>query len=152
VIVREPVDVVVERENAGGGANAGLAHRAAKALLPAPDLVDEIARAGDHGADRRTEPFREIDPGGIPTRGHVARGNARGDAGVHEPRAIHVGGEAAGSGDFHDVIEIRFVPDRAAADIGGLFDADDGLRRLVTRARVKRCAKSIGRKFSVGAL
>ena len=36
-----------------------------------------------------------------------------------------------GLGDFHDLIERGLLPDRAAADIGGLLDADHGLRRLV---------------------
>src|ERR1017187_7739678 len=43
VVARKPVDMVVEGVDAGGRANAGLAHRAAQPLLPAPDLVDEIA-------------------------------------------------------------------------------------------------------------
>jgi hypothetical protein len=76
VIVRQPVDVVVERVNAGGGANAGLPHRAAKPLLPAPDLVDETARAGDGSADRGAEAFGEIEPGGIPPHRHIAGADA----------------------------------------------------------------------------
>ena len=32
---------------------------------------------------------------------------------------------------LHDLIERGLLPDRAAADIGGLLDADEGLRRLV---------------------
>ena len=48
-------------------------------------------------------------------------------------------------------IEIGLLPDRAAADIGGLLDADQGLRRLVARARMKRPAKRVGRELSVGA-
>ena len=55
VILRKPIDMVIEGISAGGGTNAGLAHRAAKALLPAPDLVDEIARARDDSADRSPE-------------------------------------------------------------------------------------------------
>ena len=39
----------------------------------------------------------------------------------------------------------------AAADIGGLFDADHGLRRLVAGARMQRRAKRIEREFSVRA-
>jgi methyl-accepting chemotaxis protein len=54
VIVGEAVDVVVERVDAGRRANAGLPHRTAQSLLPAPDSVDELARAGDRAADRRT--------------------------------------------------------------------------------------------------
>ena len=57
----------------------GLAHRAAEPLLPAPRLVDEVARAGEHGADRRAEPLGEIDPGGVEAGGHLARADAGGD-------------------------------------------------------------------------
>ena len=55
VIVGEAIDMVVERVDAGGRANSGLPHRTAEALLPAPDIVDEIAGARDHAADRRAE-------------------------------------------------------------------------------------------------
>ena len=55
VIVGEAVDVMVERVDAGRGADAGLPHRSAEPLLPAPDVVDESARAGNHAADRRAE-------------------------------------------------------------------------------------------------
>ena len=54
-------------------------------------------------------------------------------------------------GDLHDLVERGFLPDGAAADIGGLLDADHGLRRLVAAARVERRAKGFGRKLSVGA-
>jgi hypothetical protein len=57
VIVGEAVDVMVERVDAGGRSNAGLPHRSAEPLLPAPDVVDELARTGNHAADRRAEAF-----------------------------------------------------------------------------------------------
>ena len=47
-----------------------------KALLPAPDLVDEISAAGDGGADRGAQAFGEIEPGGIPPHRHVAGADA----------------------------------------------------------------------------
>ena len=73
MIVRQPIDVVVERMDASRRANAGLAHRTTEALLPAPDLIDEFAGAGDNSADRRAQSLREIDPGRIPSRCHIAR-------------------------------------------------------------------------------
>jgi len=94
-------------------------------------------------------PFEKVDPGGIPLRGHLARGDAGRDAGVEQPRAIHVGGEPVGLGDLCDLVERGLLPDRAAADIGGLFDADHGLRRLVARARMQRRAKGFRRKLPV---
>src|SRR5665213_4348229 len=131
VIVCEPVDMVVERIGASGRADAGLAHRAAEPLLPAPDLVDEIAAACDDGANRRTQPLGKIDPGGIPAHGHVACADTCSDAGVQQPGAVHVGGKPIGLCDLYDLVEGCLLPDCAAADIGGLFDADHGLRRLV---------------------
>src|SRR5580698_10382638 len=62
-----------------------------------------------------------------------------------------MGGETVRFRDFDDLIEIGFLPDRAAADIGGLLDADQNLRWLVTRSRVKRFSKSVGRELSVDA-
>src|SRR5439155_23713706 len=62
-----------------------------------------------------------------------------------------MGGETIGLCDLYHFVESGLLPDGAAADIGGLFDADDRLRRLVAAARVKRGAKCIGRKLSVGA-
>ena len=131
VVIRQPIDMMVERMKAGGGANAGLSHRTAEALLPAPDLVDEIAGARDHAADRRAESLGEIDPGRIPSRGHFTRGDPGRDAGVQQPRPVHMGGKSVRSRDLHDLVEIGLLPDRAAADIGGLLDADHGLRRLI---------------------
>jgi hypothetical protein len=52
---------------------------------------------------------------------------------------------------LHDLVEISLLPDGAAADIGGLFDAHDRLRRLVAAARVKGGAEGVGGEFSVGA-
>src|SRR5260370_36630931 len=52
MIFREAVDVMIERENAGGGANAGLAPRDAKPVLPVPDLVDVTARYAGYGTHR----------------------------------------------------------------------------------------------------
>ena len=54
-------------------------------------------------------------------------------------------------GDRDHFIERRLLPDGAAADIGGLLDADDGLRRLVTRARMQRCTKCFGGELPVVA-
>ena len=62
-----------------------------------------------------------------------------------------MGGKAVGLGDFHDLIEIGLFPYGAAADIGGLLDADHRLRRLIAGARVKCCAECVGRELPVGA-
>ena len=53
VVLGQPVDVMVERVERAGGDDPRLAHRAAEHLLVAPRLVDQLARAGEAGADRR---------------------------------------------------------------------------------------------------
>ena len=69
-----------------------------------------------------------------------------------KPRAVHMGGKRRWPlGDFDDFVEIGLLPDGAAADIGGLLGADQRLRRLIARARVKRGAKGVGRELAVGA-
>ena len=73
------------------------------------------------------------------------------DTGVQQPRAVHVGDKPVRLGDRRHFIQRRLLPDRAAADIGGLLDADDGLRRLITRARVQRRAKRFRRELPVVA-
>src|SRR5438270_4742868 len=143
--------MMVERVSARGGANAGLAHRAAQPLLPAPDLVDEIARPRDGGADGCAQSLGEVDPGGVPSCHHFARAEARCNAVVQQPRPIHVGGETMASCDLHDLIESGFLPDGAAADIGGLFDTDQCMRRLIAAARMQRLAEGVRRKLPVVA-
>ncbi len=61
-----------------------------------------------------------------------------------------MGGDAFGLCDLYHFVEIGLLPDAAATDIGGLLDANDRLRRLVTAAGVKRGAKGVGRKLPVG--
>ena len=65
VVLGQAIDVVVERVEAGGGADAGLAHRAAEALLPAPGVADELRAAAQHGAERRAEALGEVEPDGV---------------------------------------------------------------------------------------
>ena len=52
VILGHTIDVVLERVHARSGDHAGLAHRAAHALLPGPSLGDELASTGEHRPDR----------------------------------------------------------------------------------------------------
>ena len=66
VVVGEPLDVVVERVDAGGRDDPGLAHRAAEeVLLRARRAPDHLGRAGEHGAERAAEPLREAERDGV---------------------------------------------------------------------------------------
>ena len=53
----EPVEVVVERVQAGGGEDAGLAHPAAEPLAPQPRGRDPLGGGDQHRADRAPRPL-----------------------------------------------------------------------------------------------
>ena len=57
VVVGQPVHVVVERVQAAGAGDPGLAQRAAQHLLVAPRFGDQLLGAGHDGADRGAEAF-----------------------------------------------------------------------------------------------
>jgi hypothetical protein len=61
VVVREPLDVVVERVDAGRRNDPRLAHRAAEEVLLAPRALHELVRAGEQRAKRTAETFREAE-------------------------------------------------------------------------------------------
>src|SRR4029453_11739697 len=94
VVLGQALDVVAERVHAAGRDDAGLAHGAAHLLLAPPRLVDELLRAGERSADRSAEALGEVDPHRIERRRVVARRDPASDDGVHEARAVHVGGQA----------------------------------------------------------
>ena len=48
-----------------GGDDARLAHGAARHLLPAPRLLDQLLRSRQHRAHRGAQPLGEVDPGGV---------------------------------------------------------------------------------------
>ena len=144
VVVGQAVHVVVEGMEARRGADAGLAHAAAEALLPAPGLVDEGGTAGQRGPERRAEALGEVDPDRIERRGHVLGGNTRGHAGVHQAGAVHVRGPALAARHRRHGVELRQRPHRAAADVGGLLHLQQALRRRIARAWADGGAHGVG--------
>src|SRR5439155_556038 len=65
MIVRESLDVIVERVLRGGGDDPGLAHRSAEEELARPRLLDALPRAGEDGTEGTAEAFREADRHGV---------------------------------------------------------------------------------------
>ena len=66
VVVGEPLDVVVERVDAGRGDDPRLPHRAAEqVLLPRHAFAHRLARAGEERAERAAEPLRETERDGV---------------------------------------------------------------------------------------
>ncbi len=61
VVVREALDVVLERVEPGGGDDAGLAHRASEHVLEAPGLRLALGRGCENGAEGAAEALREAE-------------------------------------------------------------------------------------------
>src|SRR5690349_4274308 len=103
VVFGEAVHHLGEGEDAGGGEDAGLAHATAEQLADAAGFLNEVARAGEDGADGGAEALGEAEHDAIHLGGEPRGGDAESDGGVEEARAIQMNGEAAsasGRGQF----------------------------------------------------
>src|SRR3546814_19268083 len=82
--------MMLQRIDAGGGDDAGLAQRAAHTLLPGPGFEDQFPAAGEDRAEWTSEPLAEVEPEGIEGFGEIQGGHAGRDDGVEDARAVHV--------------------------------------------------------------
>ena len=125
VVFGQAVDVVLERVERAGGDDAGLPHAAAERFAMAAGLADQIGRAAEGGADRRTEAFGEADADGVEVAGPIGGRNAGGDDGVEQAGAVEVAGQAVVGGpaaDFGDGV-VRL--DAAGAAVVRVLQADE---------------------------
>ena len=90
VVVGEPVEVVVERVDAGGGHDAGLAHGAAEQELGSGAPSSSAPRTRHERAERAAEPLGQAEGDRVEVATELRRRHARGDRGVHEPGAVEV--------------------------------------------------------------
>ena len=106
VILREALDVVVERVDAGRRDDTRLAHRAAEEVLLPPGALDEVPRAREQGAERTAEAFREAERHRVEAGGDRRRLDAERRRGVEEAGAVEMNRqpELARGGD--DVVEL----------------------------------------------
>ena len=77
VVVGEPLDHRLERDDARGRDHAGLAHAAAE---PAPlhaGLGDHVGRAAQQRADRRAQALRQAEHHGVGAADQLARAASR---------------------------------------------------------------------------
>ena len=109
VVLGEPIDVVVERVDAGGRDDPGLAHRAAEAVLAAAGLRHRLARAREEGAERAAEALREAERDRVEASRRSRRPAPRVAIDcVEQPRAVEVDDEvelARASDDLVDLVE-----------------------------------------------
>ncbi len=65
VIFVQPAWALFERDETGGGQDAGLSHSTAKSLAEETGPVHELGRAGKHGANGRSQPLRQAEHHGV---------------------------------------------------------------------------------------
>ena len=148
VVVGEPLDVVGEGVAARRGGDPGLAHRPAEAVLPPPRPLDVVGRPGQHGAERRAEALREVDPGAVDLAGPAIGGHPRGDDGVEQAGAVEVDAQPVAVGQVDDLGVAVERPHRAAAEVVGLLEADQRRRRPVGVARLSAGGEVGGREHA----
>ena len=136
VVLGEARDVVLERVEAGGGEDAGLAHAAAEHLATPVRRVDERLGAGDERADRRAEPLRQADAHGVERRGQLGERHPGGDVRVPQAGAVEVQGELVGARDLGDLEDVALREDAAAAAVVRVLDGDERGGREVVVVRV----------------
>ncbi len=135
VVIRKPLDVMIERVEARGGNDARLAHRAPEEVLHAPRLRHPLARAGHERAQRAPEALGEAERDGVelaPVLGcrHSARHGR-----VHQPRAVEMDGEIVSAGLGDDRAHLFERPDATAAAVVRVLEAHHrGRRRMQVAA------------------
>ena len=137
VIVGEPLDVVLEGEDACGGDDPRLPHRAAEEVLLAPCALDQVARAGEESAERAAEALRETERGGVEAPRDRRRSDAECDRRVEDPRAVQVRGEAELARPRDNVVELVQRPDPPAGVVVRVLERDDR-HPLVRALRARR--------------
>ena len=106
VVHGQPLDVVLERVNAGRGEDPRLAHAPAEHLAPAVRLLDERTTATQHRTARRAEAFRQAKrdrvevPGDLGDRHHLL------DRGVEHPGSVEMKGQTAAARQLGRLPEI----------------------------------------------
>src|SRR4051794_18634206 len=114
VVVGEALDVVVERVQHRRRGDARLPERTAEEELPLPGSLDRLGRAGEDGAERTAQPFREADRDGVGERAPGGRLEAGADRGIEEAGAVEVDGSAARARRLDRGPELCERPDAAA--------------------------------------
>src|SRR3546814_20943594 len=95
--------MMLQRRDAGGGDDAGLAQRAAHTLLPGPGFEDQFPAAGEERAEWTSEPLAGVEPEGTEGFGEIPGGQAGRDDGVGDARAVQIGRESGKARVWHEV-------------------------------------------------
>ena len=152
MILGQAPDVVIERVDAGSGEHPRLAQRAAQHLLETPRLRDQLGGAREHRADRRAEALGEVDPRRVERRRVIARRDAGGDDGVHQPRAVEMRAQSVHARELEYLMDGLQRPHPASAEVGRLLDAHQPRARRVSLIDPQRRLHLSGREDSALAV
>lgn len=124
-----------ERNEAGSGQDARLAHAAAEGFAVDARLGDERAGADEHGADGCAETLGEAEHDGIEAGGERADVEAEMSRGIEDACAVEVGGQVAFADFVPDLFQDGQGSADAAAHVVGIFKRDEGGVGAETAAR-----------------
>ncbi len=152
MILREPLDVVIERVETRRGDDPRLAHRAAEPVLLDPRLRHQLGGAGKQRAKGTAEPFREAERHRVEIAADLCRRNPERNRGVGDSRAVQMRREAELAGGLHDGAQLVWLPDGAAgARVRVLNRNHRGARDVEPVGHPGRSANLLGRDPAVDA-
>src|SRR5512134_1868998 len=106
VVLRQALDVVLERVQARGGENPGLPHHAAEDLARAPRPGNEILRTHQHRAGGRAQALGEARRYRVEAAAELLHRHAEFHRGVADARAVEVRRQAAALGERERLVEV----------------------------------------------
>src|SRR5262249_6576562 len=134
----QTINMMAKGIDSRGGDDPRLSHGAAKELLVAASLGDELLRTGQYRTDRAAKPLCKIEPHGVEISANLARRRARGDRRVHEPGAIQMYQEAMLARDIVHGADLVEGPNRATAHVVRVFEANESRTREMGIVRAQR--------------
>ena len=141
VVVGEPVDVVIERVDAGRRDDPRLAHRAAEEVLEPRAPRHQLREPGDERAERAAEALREAERDRVEAARRSRRRDPERDGGVQQPRAVEVEAQVELAARVDDSLDLAPAARRGRRT----RCACSRPRRRRVRGDVRRRAIAIGR-------
>ena len=147
MILGQPCHMVVERMQARGGQQAGLAHAATADLAPAARLVDQRVGAQQHRADRRAEPLRQAHRDAVEILRELARRHALRHRRVVQPRAVEMQRQAAAVAQRTCIAQ---VVQRQRPAVPGVLQAQQPGAGEMRVVRLDRALHRVERQRAIG--
>ena len=125
VVVAEPLDVVFEGVDCGGGHHPSLSKGTAEEFSDVTGLGDVVLiphKDGPHGA---TETFGETNRDGVEVAANFGRSKSTGNGGIEEACSVEVHFETVRPGPVTDASEVFASVEVATAEVGRIFEADE---------------------------